>query len=396
MMFSDHSYDVLVVGAGLVGSSCAIALARSGLKVGLLDKRVLTPFDKENDSILLDSRVYTLTPGNAAWLESLGIWQRLDRQRVSFIDEMEIWGDQDAEASTAPTLEFSAHVTEFMHMAFVVEEKVLRAALWSALPEAGVEIINGDCADLEARAHVTLLRLSSGIELQARLVVAADGANSAIRSLAGIAMRSQAYEQQGVVANFEAELPHRHIARQWFMREGVMAWLPLPGNRISMVWSTQNAAELLQLDAAALAEKVAGAGGRILGPLKTVTPAQAFPLALQAADAMIQPRLALIGDAAHQIHPLAGQGVNLGFRDAIVLAEILGSRKQQEDLGSYMLLRRYERARKTDLLEMQLVTHGLHMLFDSDRELARVLRNWGMKALNHQSLLKRQLIRQAV
>lgn len=395
MMHSDHFYDVLVVGAGLVGSSCAIALARAGLRVGLLDKRALAPIDGVNDS-MLDSRVYTVTPGNAAWLESLGIWQRLDRQRVSFIDDMEIWGDNETEAVANPTLQFSAYGTGLMHLACVLEEKVLRAALWSALPEAGVEVLSADCVGLEAGAKTALLRLGNGDELQARLVVAADGANSAIRSLAGIAMRIQAYEQQGVVANFEAELPHRHIARQWFMREGVMAWLPLPGNRISMVWSTQNAAELLQLDAAALAEMVAGAGGRILGTLKTVTPAQAFPLALQTADAMVQPRLVLIGDAAHQIHPLAGQGVNLGFRDAIVLAEILGSKKQQEDLGSYMLLRRYERARKTDLLEMQLVTHGLHMLFDSDRELTRALRNWGMKALNHQSLLKRQLIGQAV
>jgi 2-octaprenylphenol hydroxylase len=396
MIHSDHPYDVLVVGAGLVGSSCAIALARAGLKVGLLDKRALTPAGDESDSTL-DSRIYTVTPGNVAWLQSLGIWQRLDQQRISFIDDMEIWGDRDTEAvANIPTLEFSAYGTGLMHLAYVLEEKVLRAALWSALPEAGVEVLSADCVGMEVGARTALLRLGNGAELQARLVVAADGANSAIRSLAGIAMRSQAYEQQGVVANFETELPHRHIARQWFMHEGVMAWLPLPGNRVSMVWSTQNAAQLLDVDVAALAEKVAEAGGGILGTFKTVSLAQAFPLALQTADAMVQPRVVLIGDAAHQIHPLAGQGVNLGFRDAVALAETLGNKKQQEDPGSYILLRRYERARKTDLLEMQLVTHGLHMLFGSDQELARALRNWGMKALNYQSLLKRQLIGQAV
>lgn len=396
MMRSDQIHDVLVVGGGLVGSSCAIALARAGLKVGLLDKRAVAPITDTGD--VLDSRLYTITPGNAEWLESLGIWQRLDPQRISHIDDMEIWGDQDAETNAPPTLQFSTYGTGLLHLAYVLEEKVLRAALWSALSEAQIEVISGECVALEVGAKTALLRLENGFELQTRLVVAADGGNSVIRSLAGIATRNQPYGQQGVVANFETELPHRNIARQWFTAEGVMAWLPLPGNRISMVWSThtQHAAQLLGMDAAALAERVAVAGGKMLGAFRTVTPAQGFPLARQIADTLAKPRLVLVGDAAHQVHPLAGQGVNLGFRDVIALAEILTNRKQQEDVGGHMLLRRYERARKTDLLEMQLLTHGLHVLFESDQALAKALRNWGMRVLNNQSLLKRQLIGQAV
>lgn len=395
MIQQDSIYDVLVVGAGLVGSSCALALARQGFRVGLLDKRVLPLAGSTLDSEL-DSRVYTITPGNADWLRSLGVWQRLDARRVAMVDEMEIWGDEDAEAGGGPSLEFSTLGTSFAHLAFVLEEKVLQAALWTALQETDVAILRGEVAGVETGVKTALLHLTDGSMLQARLVAAADGGNSAIRALAGVATRSHAYAQEGVVANFETELPHRNIARQWFMQNDVMALLPLAGNRVSLVWSTAGASELLTMNAAELGEKVAEASGRILGTLRPITPARSFPLALLVADVMAMPRLILMGDAAHQIHPLAGQGVNLGFRDVITLVETLTSRKRQQDIGSHMLLRRYERARKVDLMEMQLVTHGLNLLFESDQQAFQLLRNWGMKALNNQSFLKRQLVRRAV
>lgn len=392
---TERLFDVLVVGGGLVGSSCAVALARQGLKIGLLDKRVLSPMEDTPDETL-DSRIYSITPGNAEWLQSLHVWQRLDDRRVSVIDDMHVWGDRDADNGRGPTLEFTAYGTSLDHLAFVLEEKVLQAALWSAVREAGVEIISGECVALDIEPKTAVLRLADGGTLQARLMAAADGANSTMRTLAGIAVSTHAYGQEGVVANFDAEFPHRNIARQWFMQEGVMAWLPLPENRISLVWSTANAGQLLSMDASALAEKVAEAGGRVLGKLSPVTPARSFPLVMRIAATMAQPRVVLLGDAAHQVHPLAGQGVNLGFRDVITLAETLADRKRQEDLGSYMLLRRYERARKTDMLEMQLLTHGLNWLFESNWSGLKAIRNWGMQALDYQSLLKRQLVRQAV
>ncbi|HZV63073.1 MAG TPA: FAD-dependent oxidoreductase [Methylophilaceae bacterium] len=390
----DHAHDVLIVGGGLVGSSCAIALAQQGIKVGLLDKRVLK--DNEFQNIPLDSRVYTITPSNAEWLKSLSVWERLDPAQISIIDAMEIWSDLDAEARAEPTLEFSAYGTKLTHLAFVLEEQVLQAALWSALEDADVEVITGEGVALEIGEKNARLLLADGAELRAGLIVAADGGNSVVRALADIATRDFPYEQKGVVANFQTELPHGNIARQWFTNNGVMAWLPLSGNQISLVWSTKNAESLLTMESAELAEKVAEAGGGILGSLSTITPAQSFPLVLRTAESMVRPRMALVGDAAHQIHPLAGQGVNLGFRDVITLVETLRRRKTVEDIGHQGVLRRYERARKTDLLEMQALTHGLNLLFESDQPVVRSLRNWGMKALNHQSLLKRQLIRQAI
>lgn len=394
MMQPDHTFDVLIVGGGLVGSSCAIALARQGIKVGLLDKRMLKADDLVNAP--LDSRVYTITPGNAEWLKSLQVWERLDYNRISAIDNMAIWSDLDAEVRSEPTLEFSAYGTKLPHLAFVLEEQVLQAALWSTLESAEVEMITGEIVALKVAANDARLHLADGVELLARLIVAADGGHSAVRQFADIAIQDHPYGQKGVIANFETELPHGNIARQWFTNNGVMAWLPLPGNQISLVWSTKNAEYLLAMESAELAEEVAEAGARILGALRMITSAYGFPLVMRTAEAMVKPRVALIGDAAHQIHPLAGQGVNLGFRDVITLIETLSQKKTVEDIGNFMLLRRYERARKTDLLEMQMLTHGLNLLFESDQPMVRSLRNWGMKTLNYQSFLKRQLVRQAI
>jgi len=394
MMPADHSYDVLVVGGGLVGSCSAIALAKSGLRVGLLDKRQ-TPVVAAAD-MPLDSRVYSITPGNAAWLTSLGVWSQLDHSRVSTIDVMEIWGDTDVQDRNEATLRFQADGIRLPQLAFVLEEQVLQAALWTVVNDLEIDVIAGEAVALGVKPNAANVRLTDGAELQTKLVVAADGGNSTIRSLTDIAVSEHHYGQGGIVANYETELPHRNIARQWFSKDGVMAWLPLAGNRISLVWSTRDAELLSSLDAQGLAEAVAEAGDRLLGQLTTITPARRFPLLLRTATSMMKPRAVLVGDAAHQIHPLAGQGVNLGFRDVIKLTEILCQRKSFEDLGSYTVLRRYERARKLDLLEMQALTHGLNWLFESDQSMIKTLRNWGMQTLDNQTLIKRWLIRQAV
>ena len=202
----------------------------------------------------------------------------------------------------------------------------------------------------------------------------------------------------GVVANFDCELPHRHCARQWFREDGVLACLPLPGNRLSMVWSTPDAhaRELLALAPQALCERVAAAGNWCLGELTPLTPAAAFPLRLMRAPRCVMPRLALIGDAAHTIHPLSGHGINLGLQDSCVLAELLATRPSHLDCGDERLLRRYERRRHEEVLVLQSVTHALQRLFRPRQAALSWLRNSGLNLTNALPVVRSALVRYAL
>ena len=249
---------------------------------------------------------------------------------------------------------------------------------------------------VELNEKEATLQLADGQHLTAKLMIAADGGNSWMRAQAGLNQQKTVYEHVGVVANFEVELSHQNIARQWFLEDGILAWLPLAGNRVSMVFSTNLSQQLLALTPSELAEHVAQAGGDALGKMHCITPAVAFPLLKQNASALIANRLALVGDAAHQLHPMAGQGVNLGFRDVVALAQVLAERNLLADIGDRFVLRRYERARKADVLAMQGLTHALYGAFDSTQALVRTARNWGVGLPNKYQTLKRTLIQQAL
>jgi ubiquinone biosynthesis UbiH/UbiF/VisC/COQ6 family hydroxylase len=219
-----------------------------------------------------------------------------------------------------------------------------------------------------------------------------------VRRQAGIAVRVHDYDQIGVVANFECARAHDGTAFQWFRADGVLALLPLAGDRTSMVWSTgtSHARELMALDADALCRLVEEASGRALGALRLITPAAGFPLRRQRVERLVEPRAALVGDAAHIVHPLAGQGLNLGLRDVRELAGVLASRSPVSDCGDYGLLRRYERARKEDILALEMTTDGLQKLFSSTAVWLAGLRNLGLTLVNAQAPLKNLLIRHAV
>ena len=390
-----HDFDVIVVGGGLVGSACANVLAQNGHRVALLEARRLnTENPVENLIDGWDSRIYTISPGNAAWLETLGVWNLLDSNRICPITSMHIWGDNDA-----AELQFNAYEANAANLGFIVENRQLQQSLWARLAKTGVEVITEvGVASIDWQSDQAKVQLADGRYLTARLIIAADGGSSWTREQAGITAQKYQYEQMGLVANFETELPHQHIARQWFSADGILAWLPLSGNLISIVWSTSNshAEYLLGLKAQGLASEVAEAGKQMLGDMRLITPAAAFPLALLTAQQLVKPRLALVGDAAHLLHPLAGQGVNLGFRDVIALAQTLAARKPIQDIGDIILLRRYERARKTDMMAMQYMTHGLHGLFANRQPVVNKLRNWGLTLTNQQVALKKYLIKQAI
>ena len=285
-------------------------------------------------------------------------------------------------------------------LASIVENNRLNPALWRELRAAEHVRVHAParCETLARDLDAATLTLADGTALVAQLIVAADGAESWVRHTAGIAAHPAPYGQLGVVANFAIERPHRGTAYQWFRHDGVLALLPLPGALVSMVWSTaeSHGRELLQLTPQDLAGRVEAASMGALGALRVVTPPAAFPLQLQRVAQLVAPRLALVGDAAHNVHPLAGQGVNLGFRDARELGRVLAARGAQSDFGDYYLLRRYERARREDILAMQLATDGLQKLFASEQVWLGRARNLGLKLANLPTPVKQWLVHHAV
>lgn len=380
--------QIVVVGAGLVGAAAALALTQNGLHVMLVDGQ---PTASGPTPTEWDQRIYAITPGNQRWLDSLGIWQRMDSDRICKVERMQVWGDDSRSSLT-----FDAYEASLPSLGFILEARQLEQALRLRLQELGVAMLPDSKVEaLSFGGEQPELVLAGGQTLKAPLIVAADGGNSLVRQYAGLTSMRHAYDELGVVANFTCALPHGRIALQWFREDGVLAWLPLPGNRISMVWSTRRHEELLSMDEASLCQTVAAAGANVLGDLRLIGSPAAFPLNLQSTDRLVMPGLVLTGDAAHQVHPLAGQGVNLGFRDVIQLANTLAERRPQEALGDLMLLRRYERSRKIDLVAMRHITHGLHELFGQPQPLIRRIRNLGLDFTNRQGWLKKQLIKHA-
>ena len=383
--------DVLIVGGGLVGLSLARALAGSGLDLAVIEPQA--PRKATPDPASWDSRVYALSPGTVAFLESCGVWPRLPHERVTRVEAMRIYGDD-----TRARLDFSAYDAGLRELAFIVEGRALLEALREAVRGQDLRMhCPADWRALDFHDDHAAATLSDGAVLRARLVVGADGADSRVRAQAGIEVRPSDYGQLGVVANFSCEKSHQRVACQWFRRDGVLALLPLPGERVSMVWSIsqERGRALVALSAKALAAEVESASHGALGALKVITPAAAFPLRLQRVTHFTKPRVALVGDAAHNLHPLAGQGLNLGFRDARELAEVLRGRGPQRDCGDYALLRRYERARKEDVAAMQLTTDGLQKLFNNEAVWLAGARNLGLTVLNGLPLLKNLLVHRA-
>lgn len=383
-------FDVVVVGAGLVGASLVRALDGAGLRIALIDAGTPGP-----SLDAWDSRIYAISPGNAAFLAGLGAWGALDDSRVQSVQRMEIFGD-----APDTRVSFSAYETGVAELAFIVESGRVQHALWDGLAtQRDAHLFAGTrCTELDIGEREAMLTLAGGERIAAGLVIGADGASSWVRQQAGLAVDARSYGERGVVANFACSRSHRGTAYQWFRPDGVLAYLPLPGARMSMVWSTPDAhaSELLDLAPDDLCKRVAEAGGGVLGDLGILTPAAAFPLQLLVAEAIVAPRVALIGDAAHVVHPLAGQGVNLGFGDARALVEVLRAREPSRDCGELALLRRYARSRAEAVLAMRRVTDGLQHLFAARGRLISGVRNAGLNLTDRIPVLKNLLVRQAL
>lgn len=385
-----EKFDIIIVGAGLVGASFALAMQDSGLKLALVEGVAPTAPSPE-----WTSRVYAISPGSIEFLSEIGAWQQFDASRIAPVQGMHIYGD-DGKAY----LEFDAHQSGLAELAVIAEVRWMQYGLWQALQrQENLDLFcPARCASLRLQEEMAVLRLEDGRELSAPLVVGADGRESWVRAQAGMDAEPAPYRQMGVIANFETELPHGGAAWEWFRGDGVLAFLPLPGNRVSIVWTAfdEHAAGLMALAPEEFTRQVQEASRSALGELRLLSKPAAFPLRLLHLDRLVESRVALIGDAAHNVHPLAGQGVNLGFQDARELAKVLQERGPQPDCGDYFLLRRYERARKADILAMQLVTDGLQKLFNNRNPALKLARNWGLSLTGSMPWLKNNLVRHAV
>jgi 2-octaprenyl-6-methoxyphenol hydroxylase len=391
-------YQAAVIGAGLVGASTALALARAGLNVALVEPSAPeTPGEKWDTRAKLndarwDSRIYAVSPGSEAFLDRIGAWRNLDASRVQTVFRMDVHGDREG------GMVMDAYEAGVPKLASILESGRLQQALWQAVQASHAVTVfcPAEVAGVEWGERYSTLTLNDGRTIEAELIVGAEGRSSPIRTMAGIESRTEPYGQSGVVANFSIEHPHGGTAFQWFRNGDIIAYLPLPGNRMSMVWSTstEHAQELVNLPAEVLCEQVMEAGQRQLGKLELLTPTAAFPLSLMQVRDPVRQGCALVGDAAHGVHPLAGQGVNLGFGDAECLAEVLSGRAGAS-CGDLALLQRHARRRAEPVSRMQAVTDGLLRMFRLDGELPAMARNSGMNVLNRIGPLKSAMIHEA-
>lgn len=398
-----ESFEAIIVGGGMVGTALCALLAQAGMRVALVEAQS-EPLNNENNiSKLPTPRVSALTPVSQRLLTYLGVWPAMQQTRVTPYQGMQVW---DAEGSGE--IAFSADEAGVPVLGHIVENAVTLAALnRQVIDHPNVTLFFGVSPHALQRANGNRadgdwLVLDDGRQLHAPLIVAADGAHSVLRDMAGIEVASDDMQQHAVVTTVQCVKPHGGVARQAFIDGRPLAFLPLTveGNEryCSIVWSTtpEHAAELSELTREALGEALGEAFGYRLGDVTVCDKAHRFPLVQRHARHYVQPHFALVGDAAHSIHPLAGQGVNLGLMDAAVLAEeVVHAWQRGAPWGELSTLRRYERRRRFDNSAMLGLMKGFKVLFGSHDPALTLARNLGMSGMNHLVPLKRVLMRQA-
>lgn len=415
---AENEFDVVIVGGGMVGASLACALADSGLRLAVLDSQPFATQDaapadtssRPSEEPTFDPRVSAITPASQQFLREIGVWDAIATQRLSPYTDMHVW-DGDGTGS----IHFAAADIHADLLGHIIENSVILTALQQRLggssnitllaPVTLTSLTPPASAVPEAPVQITL---ADGRCLSTRLLVAADGANSTVRELAGFQTREWDYQHHAIVTTVRTALPHRQTAIQRFMDAGVLAFLPLWTNPVSgrdeqrhcsIVWSVlpEVAQELMALDDTAFARELQSAIENRLGKIESVDKRYSFPLRQRHAHSYVQHGIALIGDAAHTIHPLAGQGVNLGLQDASVLAtEILRAVSKERDFADLRTLRRYQRRRIGHNLGMMWMMEGFKRLFAEQPLAVRWLRNAGMAGLDKTVLLKNHIMRSAM
>ena len=399
-----RTVDVVVVGGGITGKACALGLAQLGLQTieiaPDLGQNVASPQGTQ-----WGQRIYAFSPSTQKLLAHLHIWDAIDHSRLQAVRDMRIYGDRGEKSDHLYLSAFEAGTPQ---LAWIGEANLIEHTIDQASRfQNKLERINDVVERMQVDADGSTLHLKNGGGIRAQLVIAADGANSPIRNQLGISASEESYSQSAVVANWLCDYPHLETAFQWFLPGGdIVAMLPLPGKQVSMVWSTspEHAADLLKLDQVQWLDQFSsianGAIAKQLGELTLNSVPAAFPLRKIRAKRFIgpdsSPKVILIGDAAHVMHPLAGQGLNLGLRDVAVLLNILGKRESFRSPSDLVLLRRYERQRQGDTSALLWVTDKLKKLFSASSSTERQLRNWGLGLVNKSHFIKQRLIERAL
>ena len=389
-----QSVDVAIVGGGMVGLAVACGLQGSGLRVAVLEQRVQEPLAANAPPQL---RVSAINAASEKLLTRLGVWQDILSRRASCYHGMEVW-DKDSFGH----ISFDDQSMGYSHLGHIVENSVIHYALWNKAQQSS-DITLLAPAELQQVAwgeNETFLTLKDGSMLTARLVIGADGANSWLRNKADIPLTFWDYQHHALVATIRTEEPHDAVARQVFHGEGILAFLPLSDPHLcSIVWSLspEEAQRMQQASEDEFNRALNIAFDNRLGLCKVESARQVFPLTGRYARQFASHRLALVGDAAHTIHPLAGQGVNLGFMDAAeLIAELKRLHRQGKDIGQYIYLRRYERSRKHSAALMLASMQGFRDLFSGTNPAKKLLRDIGLKLADTLPGVKPQLIRQAM
>lgn len=394
-----RDFDVVVIGGAMAGAAAAALLATDpktgALRIALVEPRPATPPAAADP---IDLRVSALSRASQRLLERTGAWPAVKARGAAAYERMVVW-DRRSDPAGPAALRFDAAELGEPDLGHIVENRAVQAALLERAQQAGVVLLQTDFASLEADDAAVTIALADGRAYRAALAVGADGSDSAVRAQAGIATRGRDYDQRAVVTHLRPARPHASTAWQRFLDDGPLALLPLADGRASLVWTTTPALAQALTDCTdeAFSDRVTEASAGILGRLECAAPRASFPLRLLQANRYAAHRIALVGDAAHTVHPLAGQGINLAFLDVAALVDVAGDAVQSgDDPGERRALRRYERWRKAGALPAIALLDGIQRLFQGDGELRSRLRRSGLEFVQAARPLKRLFMQRAL
>jgi 2-polyprenylphenol 6-hydroxylase len=384
-----ESTDVLILGSGIVGMAALIAIDKYDIKATLLSEAKI--IHKKD----FDPRFYTITPGVKTWLEKNGVWDFLPKKEVSSVRSIIVYSDRENS-----TLKFDADDVGMNELAFIVSHDDIEKAFIRRISKIDYkEIKTNKIESLSAGEEDVNLIYANGNKRQFKLAIGADGSNSWVRSQSSIDFKNKDFDQTAVVFNVKASKTHQGCAYQKFTHHGILALLPLHTNEFSVVFSLNNEMlkEYKNITDAKFIQIFKNEIGEIFGDITLITKRQYFPLNMKINKSLISDRVLLVGDAAHQIHPLAGQGLNLGLRDAIEIDNLLSSNKKyHHDLGLKSFLKKYNRNRKTDILSLSYLTDKLSSLFTAKNDFLDFAINFGLNKINQNQLIKKILIEKAI